>query len=186
MIIVSRLSNSKTVNKPLAKVQVDDAMGEEIQSILRTHQGTSSRDLLVDQIYNAELWTALGRIYEKQREFAKGTAAYRHGSEIDPTGPDVAALWVRAALAAGDYGQAKKAIQHLRNIDPLRVGPALVDHPIMLEGRKVEEAAKAQEKPLAKVQIGQGPRTSGLIPQRPNKNTVPPQDPENCAAQRQV
>jgi hypothetical protein len=54
----------------------------------------------------------------------------------------------------------------------------------MIEGRKAEDAAKAQEKPIVKVQIG--PRTSGIIPQRENVNTVPVQDPKENAAPRQM
>jgi tetratricopeptide (TPR) repeat protein len=140
--------------------------------------------LLNDQLENAELWMALGRIYEMQREFSKATASFRCGSELDPTNSDVAAAWAWSALKGGDYKEAKDAIRKLRSIDPLRVGPAILEHPVMLEGRKAEENAKVQEKPLAKVQIG--PRTSGIIPQRENVNTVPRQDPDKNAAPRQV
>jgi len=165
-------------------LSISDAGKKKGQPGPRAHQGTSTRDLLHGQLENPSLWAAIGLIYEKQREYAMAAGSFRHGSELDPVDSDIAFAWARSALASGDYNGAKKAIQHLRDIDPLRVGPALIKHPLMVEGKRAEEAAMAREKPIVKVQVG--PRTSGIIPQKPNPNTVPAQDATQNAAPRQV
>jgi len=137
------------------------------------------RELIRDQFENSELWAALGQVYERQGKSTKASDSYRRSFQLEPTNYKLAFCWARTALEAGVYSDVKDAFRQMQSLDPQRatgVEAFIQGHPTWQKG-KAAEAADARRR---------GKHASGFFGDKENENTVPHQDPKDCAAPRQV
>ncbi len=180
MIYGSVFSNPKNINKQSCARRTATIKEIDGPNDLWVRHSRDYKELMLNLRTNAVLWSGVAQAYERLEDYGKATAACRHGFELNPTDTDLAFDWLRNCLKNGDYDQAKVAQNELATLDPLRAkSPFVTRHPTILRGKAAEVATAIEKASRAEEAGKQGTKFLG----RPeNKNTVPRQDPDVCAA----